>query len=109
MRSGEICPGRRQDFAEEESLGVAVAASGEGRGEGNWGRVGLRKWIGGTERHARHALWFIDPDIFWIVRSVREILRWIEVRNMLDTIVSLAVCAGLLIYLVYAMLRPEKF
>jgi len=28
---------------------------------------------------------------------------------MLDTIVSLAVCAGLLIYLVYAMLRPEKF
>jgi len=28
---------------------------------------------------------------------------------MLDTIVSLAVCAGLLVYLVYAMLRPEKF
>jgi len=28
---------------------------------------------------------------------------------MLDTIVSLAVCAALLIYLVYAMLRPEKF
>jgi len=28
---------------------------------------------------------------------------------MLDTIVSLAVCAGLLLYLVYAMLRPEKF
>jgi len=28
---------------------------------------------------------------------------------MLDTVVSLAVCAGLLIYLVYAMLRPEKF
>ena len=29
--------------------------------------------------------------------------------EMLDTIVSLAVCVGLLIYLVYAMLRPEKF
>jgi len=28
---------------------------------------------------------------------------------MLDTVVSLAVCAGLLAYLVYAMLRPEKF
>jgi len=28
---------------------------------------------------------------------------------MLDTIVSLTVCIGLLIYLVYAMLRPEKF
>jgi len=28
---------------------------------------------------------------------------------MLDIIVSLAVCAGLLVYLVYAMLRPEKF
>jgi K+-transporting ATPase KdpF subunit len=29
--------------------------------------------------------------------------------TMLDTIVSLAVCVGLLVYLVYAMLRPEKF
>jgi len=28
---------------------------------------------------------------------------------MMDTIVSLTVCIGLLIYLVYAMLRPEKF
>jgi len=28
---------------------------------------------------------------------------------MLDTIVSLAVCGALLVYLVYAMLRPEKF
>jgi len=28
---------------------------------------------------------------------------------MLDTVVSLAVCVGLLGYLVYAMLRPEKF
>jgi K+-transporting ATPase KdpF subunit len=28
---------------------------------------------------------------------------------MLDTIVSLTVCAALLVYLVYAMLRPEKF
>jgi len=28
---------------------------------------------------------------------------------MLDTVVSLAVCAALLGYLVYAMLRPEKF
>jgi len=40
---------------------------------------------------------------------VREILRWIEVAAMLDTIVSLVICAGLLVYLVYAMLRPEKF
>jgi len=28
---------------------------------------------------------------------------------MLDTIVSLVVCVVLLVYLVYAMLRPEKF
>jgi len=28
---------------------------------------------------------------------------------MLDAVVSLAVCAALLVYLVYAMLRPEKF
>jgi len=28
---------------------------------------------------------------------------------MLDTVVSLAVSVGLLIYLVYAMLRPENF
>jgi len=28
---------------------------------------------------------------------------------MLDAGVSLAVCAALLAYLVYAMLRPEKF
>jgi len=28
---------------------------------------------------------------------------------MLDTIISLAVCLALLVYLVYAMLRPEKF
>jgi K+-transporting ATPase KdpF subunit len=28
---------------------------------------------------------------------------------MFDTVISLAVCAGLLVYLVYAMLRPEKF
>jgi len=28
---------------------------------------------------------------------------------MFDTIVSLTVCAALLAYLVYAMLRPEKF
>jgi len=28
---------------------------------------------------------------------------------MLESIVSLVVCLGLLIYLVYAMLRPEKF
>ena len=27
----------------------------------------------------------------------------------LETIVSLAVCAMLLIYLIYALLRPEKF
>jgi len=27
----------------------------------------------------------------------------------MDTVISLAVCVALLIYLVYAMLRPEKF
>jgi K+-transporting ATPase KdpF subunit len=59
--------------------------------------------------HVRHDFWHLDAGIFWAGGIVREILRWIEVEEMLDTIISLAVCAGLLIYLVYAMLRPEKF
>jgi K+-transporting ATPase KdpF subunit len=29
--------------------------------------------------------------------------------KIMDTVISLAVCVALLIYLVYAMLRPEKF
>jgi K+-transporting ATPase KdpF subunit len=57
----------------------------------------------------RHDFFHLNAGIFCLVGFVREILRWIEVGNMLDTIVSLAVCVGLLIYLVYAMLRPEKF
>jgi K+-transporting ATPase KdpF subunit len=59
--------------------------------------------------HVRHDFCHLHGAVFWVVRIVREILRRIEVRTMLDTIISLAVCAGLLIYLVYAMLRPEKF
>jgi K+-transporting ATPase KdpF subunit len=59
--------------------------------------------------NARHDFYHLDPGVFCIFRIIREILRWIEVAKMLDTVVSLAVCAGLLIYLVYAMLRPEKF
>ena len=51
----------------------------------------------------------LHTDLFCFVRSVREILRWTEVRKMFDTVVSLTVCAALLVYLVYAMLRPEKF
>ena len=58
---------------------------------------------------AGHDFYHLDPAIFCAIRAVREILRWIEVRKMLDTVVSLAVCVGLLVYLVYAMLRPEKF
>ena len=61
------------------------------------------------DSHVRHNLYDLDGDLFWLFRTVREILRWIEVRTMLDTIISLAVCAALLVYLVYAMLRPEKF
>jgi K+-transporting ATPase KdpF subunit len=57
----------------------------------------------------RHDFFHLNSGIFWLGGFVREILRWIKVGNMLDTIVSLAVCVGLLIYLVYAMLRPEKF
>jgi len=68
--------------------------------------------VEGQERKNRNAGYnFYDlyTCIFWIVRSIREILQWDEVRTMLDTILSLAVCAALLVYLVYAMLRPEKF
>ena len=59
--------------------------------------------------YVRHDFFHLNAGIFWAGGIVREILRWIEVGKMLDTIVSLAVCVGLLIYLVYAMLRPEKF
>ena len=58
---------------------------------------------------AGHDFYHLDAAIFWAIRTVCEILRWIEVGKMLDTVVSLAVCVGLLVYLVYAMLRPEKF
>jgi K+-transporting ATPase KdpF subunit len=58
---------------------------------------------------AGHDFCHLDTGLFCAFRSVREILRRIEVRKMFDTVVSLAVCAGLLVYLVYAMLRPEKF
>jgi K+-transporting ATPase KdpF subunit len=61
------------------------------------------------KRNAGRNLSVFDADLFRGGGRVREILRRAEVKDMLDTIVSLAVCAGLLIYLVYAMLRPEKF
>ena len=65
--------------------------------------------LGKKDGDARHDFCHLDAGIFWVVGIVREILRWIEVREMFDTIVSLTVCAALLAYLVYAMLRPEKF
>jgi len=69
----------------------------------------MRREQSRKDRDAGHDFCHLDAAIFCAIRSVREILRWIEVRKMFDTIVSLAVCAGLLVYLVYAMLRPEKF
>jgi K+-transporting ATPase KdpF subunit len=33
----------------------------------------------------------------------------VEARMNLEPIIMLIICAGLLVYLVYAMLRPEKF
>lgn len=69
----------------------------------------MRRELTRKDRDAGHDFYHLDPAIFCAIRTVREILRWIEVRKMLDTVVSLAVCVGLLIYLVYAMLRPEKF
>jgi K+-transporting ATPase KdpF subunit len=62
-----------------------------------------------SERHVRYNFHSLDAGVFRGVGAVREILRWIEVARMLDTIVSLTICVGLLVYLVYAMLRPEKF
>jgi K+-transporting ATPase KdpF subunit len=74
-------------------------------------RAGNRnvRGLGRKDNNAGHNFYNFDTAVFRIVRTVCEILRWIEVRKMLDTIVSLAVCAALLAYLVYAMLRPEKF
>ena len=62
-----------------------------------------------NNRNAGHNFYDFHDCIFWIVRTVREILQWDEVTKMFDSILSLAVCAALLVYLVYAMLRPEKF
>ena len=59
--------------------------------------------------YARYDFFHLDARISVCGDLVREILRWIEVTAMLDTILSLTVVVGLLIYLVYAMLRPEKF
>jgi len=59
--------------------------------------------------HAGHHFHDFDAGIFRGVRAVHQILRSSEVVEMLDNIVSLVVCAALLFYLVYAMLRPEKF
>ena len=61
------------------------------------------------ERHDRHGLYCFNAGILCRFGSICEVLRWIEVEDMLDTIISLAVCLALLVYLVYAMLRPEKF
>ncbi|MGA7793459.1 MAG: K(+)-transporting ATPase subunit F [Candidatus Acidiferrales bacterium] len=69
----------------------------------------MRRELSRKDGDAGHDFYHLDAAIFCAIRTVREILRWIEVRKMLDTVVSLAVCVGLLIYLVYAMLRPEKF
>jgi K+-transporting ATPase KdpF subunit len=69
----------------------------------------MRRELRRKDADVRHDFCHFDADLFCAVGSVCEILRWTEVAKMLDTIVSLAVCAGLLVYLVYAMLRPEKF
>jgi len=66
-------------------------------------------WLEAPEDHAVYHPCCFDIVIFCGVGSVRQVLRWIEVEEMLDTIVSLGVCVVLLVYLVYAMLRPEKF
>jgi K+-transporting ATPase KdpF subunit len=61
------------------------------------------------ERNAGHSFYDFHRSIFRIIRAVREILQWDEVTKMFDSILSLVVCGALLVYLVYAMLRPEKF
>jgi K+-transporting ATPase KdpF subunit len=59
--------------------------------------------------NAGHNILHSNFGLFCGVGNLCQVLRRIEVAEMLDTIVSLAVCAALLVYLVYAMLRPEKF
>jgi K+-transporting ATPase KdpF subunit len=59
--------------------------------------------------NAGHNILHRNFGIFRGVGNLRQVLRRIEVAEMMDTIVSLAVCAALFVYLVYAMLRPEKF
>jgi len=64
---------------------------------------------GSLKANAGHNILHSDFGLFCGVGNLRQVLRRIEVGEMLDTIVSLAVCAALFVYLVYAMLRPEKF
>ena len=61
------------------------------------------------ESHERHHLCGLDPVVFYFIGSVCGVLRPDEVRYMLDTVISLLICVFLLAYLVFAMLRPEKF
>jgi K+-transporting ATPase KdpF subunit len=69
----------------------------------------IKRNRGSLKSNVGHNFLHSKSDLFCGVSDLRQVLRWIEVAEMLDTIISLAVCAALLVYLVYAMLRPEKF
>src|SRR6267142_2404537 len=65
--------------------------------------------VGSLKTNAGHNFLHGRCSLLCGVGDLCQVLRWIEVAEMLDTIISLAVCSALLVYLVYAMLRPEKF
>ena len=55
---------------------------------------------------------FLGVTILFFVISlayVRSASGCVEAYMSAEPIIMLIICAGLLVYLVYAMLRPEKF
>ena len=68
------------------------------------------------EEYAGHTLDRGDDSVFRLVNCVRVLLRARELMSMgwetemsLESMIMLAVSALTMVYLVYALLRPEKF
>jgi K+-transporting ATPase KdpF subunit len=61
--------------------------------------------------YAGHNLPWGDDFVFRDFAGLRDFLRASALRASMtaEPIIMLIICAGLLVYLVYAMLRPEKF
>jgi K+-transporting ATPase KdpF subunit len=66
---------------------------------------------GRSKNHARRDLSWPDDFVLPNFGGLHDFLRASSLRPLMksEPIIMLIICAGLLVYLVYAMLRPEKF